>query len=107
MHISIGFNNMWILLNDVLPRAIQKHGGWSAEALAKAARETDIPDGGTMQGYGVKFFGEGNPMRGQNERAFPAVYQVVDGKFAIVYPKAFANAAPVLPLPPSSPFAAR
>lgn len=46
-------------------------------------------------------------MRGQNEWAFPAVYQVVDGKFAIVYPKAFANAAPVLPLPPSSPFAAR
>ena len=107
MHVSIGFNNMWILLNDVLPRAIQKHGGWSAEALAKAARETDIPDGGTMQGYGVKFFPEGNPMRGQNERAFPAVYQVIDGKFAIVYPKAFANSAPILPLPPSSPFAAR
>ncbi len=47
------------------------------------------------------------PMRGQNERAFPAVYQVIDGKFAIVYPKAFANASPVLPLPASSPFGAR
>jgi hypothetical protein len=35
------------------------------------------------------------------------VYQVIDGKFAIVYPKAFASAAPVLPLPASSPFAAR
>jgi len=91
----------------VLPRAIQKHGGWSPDALAKAARETDIPDGGTMQGYGVKFFPEGSPMRGQNERAFPAVYQVIDGKFAIVYPKAFANASPVLPLPASSPFGAR
>ena len=51
----MGFNNMWILLNDVLPRAIQKHGGFGPEALAKAARETDIPEGGTMQGYGVKF----------------------------------------------------
>jgi len=60
-----------------------------------------------MQGYGVKFFPEGSPMRGQNERAFPAVYQVIDGKFAIVYPKAFANASPVLPLPASSPFGAR
>src|SRR6266481_2808840 len=80
-HVSMGFNNMWILLNDVLPRAIQKHGGWSAEALAAAARETDIPEGGTMQGYGVKFAGEGNPMRGQNERAIAAVYQVVDGQF--------------------------
>jgi len=81
-HVSMGFNNMWILLNDVLPRAIQKHGGWSAEALAKAARETDIPEGGTMQGYGVKFSGEGIPMRGQNERAIAAVYQVVDGQIA-------------------------
>ena len=34
-------------------------------------------------------------------------YQVIDGKFAIVYPKAFANASPVLPLPASSPFGAR
>src|SRR5499426_4699863 len=73
----------------------------------KAARETDILDGGTMQGYGVKFFLEASSMRGQNERAFPAVYQVIDGKFAIVYPKAFANASPVLPLPASSPFGAR
>lgn len=37
----------------------------------------------------------------------PSVYEVVDGKFAIVYPKAFANSATVLPLPASSPFAAR
>src|SRR5882724_10843673 len=106
-HVSMGFNNMWILLNDVLPRAIQKHGGFSAEALAKAARETDIPEGGTMQGYGVKFLGEGNAMRGQNERAIAAVYQVVDGQFRHVWPKVIATPnAPVL-LPASSPWAAR
>jgi branched-chain amino acid transport system substrate-binding protein len=106
-HVSMGFNNMWILLNDVLPRAIQKHGGWSAEALAKAARETDIPEGGSMQGYGVKFSGEGIPMRGQNERAIAAVYQVVDGQFRHVWPKVIATPnAPVL-LPASSPWAAR
>ena len=63
----MGFNNMWILLNDVLPRAIQKHGGFGPEALAKAARETDIPEGGTMQGYGVKFQPAGHPMAGQND----------------------------------------
>src|SRR5262247_1956909 len=90
-HVSMGFNNMWILLNDVLPRAIQKHGGFTPEALAKAARETDIPEGGTMQGYGVKFFGEGNPMRGQNERAIAAVYQVVEGQFRHVWPKVIAS----------------
>ena len=106
-HVSMGFNNMWILLNDVLPRAIQKHGGFGPEALAKAARETDIPEGGTMQGYGVKFLGEGNAMRGQNERAVAAVYQVVEGQFRHVWPKIIATPnAPVL-LPASSPWAAR
>jgi branched-chain amino acid transport system substrate-binding protein len=106
-HVSMGFNNMWILLNDVLPRAIQKHGGFGPEALAKAARETDIPEGGTMQGYGVKFLSAGNPMAGQNERAFPAVFQVVEGKFELVYPKTVQTATPILPLAASSPFSAR
>jgi branched-chain amino acid transport system substrate-binding protein len=106
-HVSMGFNNLWILLNDVLPRAISKHGGFGPDALAKAARETDIPDGGTMMGYGVKFLGEGNPMRGQNERAFPVVFQIHEGKFEVVFPKAVSTAAPILPLPASSPWAAR
>jgi branched-chain amino acid transport system substrate-binding protein len=106
-HVSMGFNNMWILLNDVLPRAIQKHGGFTPEALAKAARETEIPEGGTMQGYGVKFYPSGHRFAGQNERAFPAVFQIIEGKFELVYPKTVATAQPVLPLPASSPFAAR
>ena len=79
-HVSMGFNNTWILLNDVLPRAIKKHGGFDSEALRKAALETDIPVGGTMQGYGVKFYPPGHPLAGQNERAFPVVIQFVDGK---------------------------
>ncbi len=106
-HVSMGFNNMWILLNDVLPRAIQKHGGFGPDALAKAARETDIPEGGTMQGYGVKFFPVGHRFAGQNERSYPAVFQVIEGKFELVYPKVVQTAPPVLPLPASSPFAAR
>jgi branched-chain amino acid transport system substrate-binding protein len=106
-HVSMGFNNMWILLNDVVPRAIQKHGGFGPDALAMAARETDIPEGGTMQGYGVKFYPPGHRFAGQNERSFPAVFQVIEGKFELVYPKAVATAQPVLPLPASSPFAAR
>jgi branched-chain amino acid transport system substrate-binding protein len=106
-HVSMGFNNMWILLNDVLPRAIQKHGGFGPDALAQAARETDIPEGGTMQGYGVKFLGEGNPMRGQNERAIAAVYQIVEGRFQHVWPKVIAMPNPPVLLPASSPLAAR
>src|SRR5512134_1038370 len=106
-HVSMGFNNMWVLLNDVLPRAIQKHGGFGAEALAKAARETDIAEGGTMQGYGVKFNPAGHSMAGQNERVFAAVFQVIEGQFKHVYPEVIATGAPILPLPASSPWAAR
>jgi branched-chain amino acid transport system substrate-binding protein len=107
-HVSMGFNNMWVLLNDVLPRAIQKHGGFSAEALAKAARETDIPEGGTMQGYGVKFHPAGHPMAGQNMRAIAAVFQVVDGEFKHVYPPVIQSmASPPVLLPSASPYFAR
>ena len=60
-----------------------------------------------MQGYGVKFYPPGHPMAGQNERAFPAVFQVIEGKFELVYPKTVQTAKPILPLPSSSPFAAR
>jgi len=92
----------------VLPRAIQKHGGFSADALAAAARETDIPEGGTLQGYGVKFQPPGHPMAGQNLRAIAAVFQVVEGGLKHVYPPVVASLGnpPVL-LPASSPWAAR
>jgi branched-chain amino acid transport system substrate-binding protein len=106
-HVSMGFNNMWILLNDVVPRAIAKHGGVNPDALAKAARETDIPEGGTIQGYGVKFYPPGHAMSGQNERVFAAVFQVIEGQFKHVYPEVIATGAPILPLPASSPWAAR
>ena len=104
-HVSMGFNNMWVLLNDVLPRAIQKHGGFGPDALAKAARETDISEGGTMQGYGVKFLPPDNAMGGQNERSFPAVYQVIDGQFRHVWPKTIQSVAPPVLLPRTSPWA--
>ena len=106
-HVSMGFNNMWILLNDVVPRAIAKYGGFGPDALAKAARDTDIPEGGTMQGYGVKFYPPGHRFAGQNERSFPAVFQIIESKFELVYPKTVATAAPLLPLPASSPLAVR
>src|SRR6195256_5861506 len=97
-HVSMGFNNTWILLNDVLPRAIKKYGGFDSESLRKAALDTDIPVGGTMQGYGVKFYPPGSQLSGQNERAFPVVIQFVEGKGRIVWPKEI-GAEPVLPFP--------
>lgn len=98
-HASMGFNQSWIFFTDVLPRAIKKYGGISPEALRKAALETDIPVGGTIQGYGVKFYPPGHQMSGQNERSSPVVMQYIKGETKIVWPTALRTADPVLPLP--------
>jgi branched-chain amino acid transport system substrate-binding protein len=106
-HTSMGFNNTWILLNHVLPIAITKYGGWDPESLRKAALDVDIPIGGTIQGYGVKFAPPGHRMAGQNLRSSPVVMQYVKGKTYIAYPTAIRTIDPVMPLPPSSPWAMR
>ena len=98
-HASMGFNQQWIFLTDVLPRAIKKHGGFDPEALRKAALETAIPRGGTIQGYGVKFFPPGHQMSGQNERSSPVVMQYVDGVTKIAWPSSLKTIDPVLPFP--------
>ena len=70
-HCSMGFNQTWILLNNVLPVAKDKYGGFDPEAIRKAALDVDIPAGGTIQGYGVKFFKPGTPLV-RSERTFDA-----------------------------------
>src|SRR6185295_6152902 len=104
-HAAMGFNQSWIFFTDVLPRAIKKYGGIDPEALRKAALETDIPEGGTIQGYGVKFFPPGHQMAGQNERSSPVVMQYVNGRAYIAWPKSIRTADPILPLPKGHPYA--
>jgi hypothetical protein len=104
-HVGMAASNTYLFLTDVLPRAITKYGGVSADALAKAAMDTDLPDGATMLGFGVKFEGEGAPLRGQNDRAFPVVIQYIDDKSYVVWPKSQQQHEPVLKLPASSPYA--
>lgn len=98
-HVGIGASNTYVFMADVLPRALKKYGGVDPEALRKAALDTDIPEGGTMLGFGVKFYGEGTPMAGQNERSFPVVIQYIDDKSHVVWPKSQAQRDAVLPLP--------
>jgi ABC-type branched-subunit amino acid transport system substrate-binding protein len=98
-HVGIAASNSYVFLADVLPRAIKKYGGVDPDALRKAALDTDLPEGGTMLGFGVKFFGEGTPMAGQNERSFPVIIQYVDDKSYVVWPKSQAQREAVLPLP--------
>jgi branched-chain amino acid transport system substrate-binding protein len=98
-HVSMGFNQAWIFFTDVLPRAIKNHGGATPDALREAALATDIPVGGTIQGYGVKFFGPGQQMAGQNERSTPVVMQYNGNATHVVWPDAIKTKDAVLPLP--------
>jgi ABC-type branched-subunit amino acid transport system substrate-binding protein len=103
-HVGIGASNAYVFLDDVLPRAIKKYGGVDPDALRKAALDTDINEGGTMLGYGVKFFGEGTQFAGQNERSFPVVLQYIDDKSYVVWPKSQMQRETVLPLPKGTTF---
>jgi branched-chain amino acid transport system substrate-binding protein len=106
-HASMGFNNTWIFLQEVLAPAVKKTGGMGADALREAALAVDIPVGGTIQGYGVKFRPPGDPMAGQNERSIAVVMQFEDAKAKVVWPTAIAGGPPVLPLPAGHAFALR
>ena len=98
-HVGMAASNTYLFLTDILPRAIKKYGGVDPDALRKAALDTDIPEGGTMLGFGVKFSGDGTAMPGQNQRSFPVVIQYIDDKSYVVWPKGQAQRDGVLPLP--------
>jgi branched-chain amino acid transport system substrate-binding protein len=104
-HCSMGFNQTWVLLNNVLPVAKDKYGGFDPEAVRKAALDVDIPSGGTIQGYGVKFFPPDTPLSGQNERSTPVVMQNAGEHISVVWPTNIRTQEPVFPLPKSSIYA--
>ena len=66
-HVGMSASNTYVFMSEVL-RAIKKYGGVDAEALRKAALEVDLPEGGTMLGFGVKFEGESGNMAGRTTR---------------------------------------
>ena len=101
-HCSMGFNQTWVLLNNVLPVAKEKYGSFDPEAVRKAALDVDIPPGGTIQGYGVKFYPPGTPLSGQNERSTPVVMQNAGEHISVVWPTNIRTQDPVFPLPKSS-----
>src|ERR1700754_4017368 len=105
-HCSMGFNQTWILLNNVLPVAKEKYGSFDPDAIRQAALDVDIPPGGTIQGYGVKFYPPDTPMAGQNERSTPVVMQNAGERITVVWPTNIRTQDPVLPLPKSSVYGA-
>ena len=106
-HCSMGFNQTWVLLNSVLPVAKDKYGSFSPDSVRQAALDVDIAPGGTIQGYGVKFYGPGTQLAGQNERSTPVVMQNAGVHISVVWPNNIKTQEPVLPLPASSVYAMR
>src|SRR5260370_21146522 len=101
-HCSMGFNQTWVLLNNVLPVAKEKYGSFDPEAVRKAALDVDIPPGGTIQGYGVKFYPPDTPLSGPNERSTPVVMQNAGEHISAVLTTNMRPPEPVLPCPKSS-----
>ena len=77
-----GFVGTYLLLDNVLRKA----GSLDPDKVREAAVAVDVPNGGTVLGWGVKFAGESDPMRGQNVPAFPVAQQWQNGKLVVVSP---------------------
>jgi branched-chain amino acid transport system substrate-binding protein len=93
VHCGDGLGGAYVLVKDVLPRAVSS-GSITGDSIRAAAAKTDIPDGGTPQGFGAKFNANGD-----NERAKSYIMQWQGGKLRVVYPASFAAAQPIFPLP--------
>jgi len=94
-HAPFGFEAARLLFEYVLPKA----GSLDPEAVRKAALEIDIPEGGTVMGFGVKYAPLGHPMAGHNLRSFPDIMQWQEHKQWVVYPLKFALKKVLLPMP--------
>lgn len=93
VHCGDGLGGAYVLVKDVLPRAVES-GEVTGDSIRKAAEATDIPDGGTPQGFGAKFNAAGD-----NERAKSYIMQWQDGQLKVVFPEDRAAAEPIFPMP--------
>lgn len=91
-HTGMGFNAMWIVLNDILPAA----GEMDAEAIREATLALDKPVGTSIVGWGTKF----DPETQNNTRAFPTFDQWQSREIKTVAPEDLAiSSIKELPLP--------
>lgn len=90
---GLGFNGMWTLLHEILPRA----GSLDVDKIRDAALALDLPIGTSILGWGTKF----DPVTHDNIRAVPFVEQWQQKQVRVIAPAEFAQAQDVvMPLPP-------
>jgi branched-chain amino acid transport system substrate-binding protein len=85
-----GYSAGWALFRKVLPAAAAA-GGFDVSAVAKAARDVDLPEGALPNGAGLRF--SADPARlGQNERAAAVIWQwQAVNTYAFVWPPTYAT----------------
>ncbi|TDV49916.1 ABC transporter substrate-binding protein [Actinophytocola oryzae] len=93
VHCGDGLGGTFVLVKDVLPRTVRS-GQVTGDSIREAANATNIADGGTPQGFGVKF-----DAKGDNERAESYIMQWQGGVLKVVFPADRAVAEPVFPMP--------
>jgi branched-chain amino acid transport system substrate-binding protein len=90
---GLGFNGLWTLLKEVLPRA----GSLEPDKVREAALALDLPVGSSILGWGTKF----DPLTHDNMRALPFVEQWQKKELRVVGPAEFAQTKTiVMPLRP-------
>jgi branched-chain amino acid transport system substrate-binding protein len=91
-HAAVGFMGTWFLLTEVLP---QTGGSTDPDKVREAAFKVDLPNGKGINGFGLKFY-----PNGQNARAFSVVQQWQEKRLHAVYPWELGTRKPILvPLP--------
>lgn len=98
VHCGDGIGGAYVLVTDVLPRALKSSKKFDAKSIVAAAMKTNIPDGGTPQGFGVKFSGAYDKLVGENTRAKSVIMQWQGGVLKVVWPKALSSANPIAPM---------
>lgn len=109
------FAQTMLFFNEIVPVAIEKHGAFTAEAIADAIKSVDVADADSLMGHGAKFSTPeepwtdpwlGNKHTGQNFKARAFINQYFDGTLVTVWPENLAKEKPVLFLPESHPLSA-
>jgi branched-chain amino acid transport system substrate-binding protein len=99
VHCGDGIGGAYVLVKDVLPRALAEAGNVDSASIVAAAGKTDIPAGSTPQGFGVKFSPPGAENVGDNAAAYSTIMQWQNGELNVVWPREIAGAEPVFPMP--------
>jgi len=94
-HATGGFEAARMMFEYVLPKV----KSLEPEALRQAFLQVDVPQGGTVFGYGVKFNPPDHPDAGQNFRAHPVLMQWQDERLWVVHPTDFSIKKFYIPMP--------